>query len=43
LGMTVPQVKGLQQAAFDQLASEDRVTPAPLVLPRRVAPQPCVM
>tara|TARA_B100000315_G_scaffold252414_1_gene289135 strand:- start:691 stop:1584 length:894 start_codon:yes stop_codon:yes gene_type:complete len=43
LGMTTQQVNGLQQVAFDQLASEGRVAPAPLVLPRPVAPQPCVM
>ena len=42
LGMTVSQARGLQQAAFDQLASEDRVTAAPLVLPKPVSPQPCV-
>lgn len=41
LGMTTAQVKGLQQAAFDQLASEKRVTPAPLLLPKPVGPQPC--
>ncbi len=42
LGFSVPQVKGLQQAAFDQLVSEDRVTSAPLVLPKPIAPQPCI-
>ena len=42
LGFSVPQVNGLQQAAFDQLVSEDRVTSAPLVLPKQVAPQPCI-
>jgi hypothetical protein len=42
LGMSRPQVKTLQQAAFDQLASESRVKPAPLLLPRPVAPERCV-
>lgn len=42
LGMSRAEVKGLQQAAFDQLASEGRVTAAPLELPRPVAAQRCV-
>lgn len=42
LGMSRAQVIGLQQAAFDQLASEGRVSPAPLVLPRPAAPERCV-
>lgn len=41
LGMSRNQVKMLQQAAFDQLASEGRVEPNPLVLPRPVAAQRC--
>ena len=41
LGMSRDQIKGLQQAAFDQLASESRVNPAPLVLAERVASQRC--
>ena len=41
LGMSRPEVNALQQAAFDQLASEGRVEPAPLVLPRPVNPQRC--
>ena len=35
------QVKALQQAAYEQLASEGRVEAAPLELPRPVAPQRC--
>ena len=42
LGMSRQQVRGLQQAAYEQLASEGRVTAAPLILPRPVQPQPCV-
>lgn len=41
LGMSRAQVRGLQQAAYDQLASEGRVTAAPLVLPRPVQPERC--
>ena len=41
LGMSRNQVKMLQQAAFDQLASEGRVEANPLVLPRPVAAQRC--
>ncbi|MEX0965314.1 MAG: hypothetical protein WDZ52_14885 [Pseudohongiellaceae bacterium] len=41
LGMSRAQVTGLQQAAFDQLASEGKVTPSPLLLPRPVAPERC--
>lgn len=40
LGLSRVQVKALQQVAFDQLAGV--VTPAPLVLPRPVAPERCV-
>lgn len=42
LGMSRSQINGLQQAAFDQLASEGKVMPAPLILPRPVAPERCV-
>ena len=42
LGLSRPQVKALQQVAFDQLASTGAVTPAPLVLPRPVNPERCV-
>lgn len=42
LGMSRSQINGLQQAAFDQLASEGKVMPAPLVLPRPVSPERCV-
>ncbi|GJM12540.1 MAG: hypothetical protein DHS20C12_09430 [Pseudohongiella sp.] len=42
LGMSRSQIKGLQQAAYDQLASEGKVTAAPLVLPRPVSPERCV-
>lgn len=41
LGMSQAEVAGLQQVAFEQLASEDRVTAAPLVLPKPVAPERC--
>ena len=41
LGMSRTQVNALQQAAFEQLASESRVNPAPLVLPEPVASQRC--
>lgn len=41
LGFSRPQVKALQQAAFDQLAAEGRVTPSPLILPKPVGPQRC--
>jgi hypothetical protein len=41
LGMSRPQVNALQQTAFEQLASESRVNPAPLVLTKRVASQRC--
>lgn len=42
LGMSRPQVHALQQAAFEQLASESRVSAAPLVLPKAVSPQRCM-
>lgn len=41
LGMSRSEIKGLQLAAFNQLAKEGRVEPAPLVLPSPVAPQRC--
>jgi hypothetical protein len=40
LGLSRPEVKALQQVAFDQLAGS--VTPAPLVLPKPVSPERCV-
>jgi hypothetical protein len=42
LGLNRPQVKALQQIAFDQLAATESVTPAPLVLPKPVNPERCV-
>ena len=42
LGFSRPQVKALQQIAFDELAAAGVVTPAPLVLPKPVAPERCV-
>jgi len=42
LGLARSQVKALQQVAFDQLASTDAVTPAPLVLPKPVNPERCI-
>lgn len=42
LGMSRNEVRMLQQAAYDQLASEGRVTANPLELPRRVNPERCV-
>ncbi len=41
LGMSRAQVKGLQQAAYNQLASDGRVSPSPLILPRPVAQERC--
>lgn len=41
LGMSRQQVSALQQAAYDQLASESRVSASPLELPRPVASQRC--
>ena len=40
LGLSRPEVKALQQVAFDQLAAS--VAPAPLVLPKPVNPERCV-
>jgi hypothetical protein len=42
LGMSRVQVQGLQQAAYDQLASEGKVMPSPLVLPQPASPERCV-
>lgn len=42
LGLSRPQVKALQQVAFDQLAVAGTVTPAPLVLPQPTPPERCV-
>ena len=41
LGFSRPEVKALQQVAFDQLASLGTVTSAPLVLPKPVNPERC--
>jgi len=41
LGMSREQARMLQQAAFDQLASEGLVQPSPLVLPRPMAQERC--
>jgi hypothetical protein len=42
LGLARPEVKALQQVAFDQLVEARTVSPAPLVLPKPVAPERCV-
>jgi hypothetical protein len=42
LGLSRPEVKALQQVAFDQLASTGVVTSDPLVLPRPVNPERCI-
>jgi hypothetical protein len=42
LGMALNEVNMLQQAAFDQLAKDDRVSAAPLLLPKPVQPERCV-
>jgi hypothetical protein len=42
LGFTRPQVKALQQIAYDELAAAGTVTAAPLVLPKPVPPERCV-
>jgi len=42
LGFSRPEVKALQQVAFDQLASLGTVTSAPLVLPKPVNPERCM-
>lgn len=41
LGLSQAEVRALQQVAFEQLASENKVTPAPLELPKPVAPERC--
>lgn len=41
LGMSRQQVSALQEAAYEQLVSESRVTAGPLELPVPVAPQRC--
>jgi hypothetical protein len=41
LGLSRPEVKALQQVAFDQLAAAGAVTAAPLVLPKGVNPERC--
>jgi hypothetical protein len=43
LGLSRPQVKALQQVAFDQLASTAGVTLAPLVVPTTTNPERCVL
>ncbi|MGE3508862.1 MAG: PEP-CTERM sorting domain-containing protein, partial [Vicinamibacterales bacterium] len=40
LGLSRPEVRGLQQVAFDQLGT--MVAPAPLVLPKALNPERCV-
>lgn len=42
LGFSPPQVRALQEVAFEQLASAGVVTPAPLLLPKPVDPVRCV-
>jgi hypothetical protein len=42
LGLSRPEVKALQQVAFDQLASTGTVTSDPLVLPKPVTPERCI-
>jgi hypothetical protein len=41
LGMSRHEVNMLQQAAFDQLVSENKVKAAPLILPKSVYPKHC--
>ncbi|MCF2948039.1 PEP-CTERM sorting domain-containing protein [Paraglaciecola aquimarina] len=41
LGMSRHAISMLQQAAFEQLASENKVKPAPLIIPKSVRPKPC--
>lgn len=43
LGMSRREVTMLQQAAFEQLVSEQKVKPAPLVLAAKVYPKPCAI
>ena len=42
LGLSRPQVKALQQIAFDELSAAGKVTAAPLVLPKAVEAERCV-
>jgi hypothetical protein len=42
LGLARPEVRALQQVAFDQLRESVTMTPAPLVLPKPVNPKRCV-
>ena len=42
LGLSRPDVRSLQQVAFDQLAAEGPIVAAPLVLPKPVNPERCV-
>jgi hypothetical protein len=42
LGLSRPDVRTLQQVAFDQLAAEGPIAAAPLVLPKPVNPERCV-
>ena len=42
LGLSRPEIKALQQVAFDQLADSAGVKPAPLVLPKPVNPDRCL-
>ena len=41
LGLPRAEVRALQQVAFDQLAGSGGILPAPLVLPKPVAPERC--
>lgn len=41
LGLPRAEVRALQQVAFDQLAGAGGILPAPLVLPKPVAPERC--
>jgi len=42
LGLPRPDVKALQQVAFDELAAQGKIAPAPLVLPKPVNPERCI-
>lgn len=42
LGLSRPEIKALQQVAFDQLADSAGVKPAPLLLPKPVNPERCL-
>jgi hypothetical protein len=43
LGMTRREVSMLQQAAFEQLSSENKVKAAPLIVDKSVWPKPCAV